>query len=341
MSSLKGLAFAIAGMPAMRRLLPPRTAALTTVLYHGFFFAGEPRQRARDRLRRQLEWLSRSYRPLTLEQCQQALATGTVPPDALLVTADDAKVDLLEVHEEFAAFGVPLCVFVCAGWTAQASELSADDLLARTVAALEWQAGPDAVVSLGPEARPLSLGPASRSATIDALLAAPGYFVPHLEELLARLAQAGPTAGPRTICSWPELVSLKEKGVRFGSHSVSHIRLAAASQSRLRFEVAEAKRLIERKLAPCTAFAYPFGTEGTWNARTTTVVRASGASIAFLTHPGFATTGSELLHLPRFALPERAMPDAEYRGRVAGAGVALGALKARLALRRRGDLAAR
>ena len=44
---------------------------------------------------------------------------------------------------------------------------------------------------------------------------------------------------------------------------------------------------------------------------------------AFMTHPGFALQGDPLLHLPRFALPERPMTDAEYRGRVRGGGMAL------------------
>ncbi len=327
MSSIKDLAFAIAGMPLTRRFLPVREGALTTVLYHGFFFDDEPRQRARDRLRRQLEWLSKAYRPLTLEQCQQALAAGAYPPRALLVTADDAKIDLLEMHEEFVAFGVPLCIFVCAGWTAQASGIDADGLLARTVATLEWYAGPEAVVSIGAPSRKLAIGASRRGETIDQILAAPDEFLPHLPELLTRVAQLGRAPTRRTICSWPELVALRERGAQFGSHSVSHIRLAAASDLRLRFEVGEARRLIERKLAPCASFAYPFGTEGTFDARTTAALRAAGTNAAFLTHPGFAAADTDALHLPRFALPERAMSNAEYRGRVGGAGIALRAIK--------------
>ena len=327
MSTLKGLAFAIAGMPVVRRMLPVRNAALTTLLYHGFFFADEPRQRARERLRRQLDWLSRAYQPLTLDQCHQALAAGAFPPRALLVTADDAKIDLLEMHEEFVAFGVPLCVFVCAGWTAQASDVDADGLLARTVAALEWYSGPEAVVSIGEPSRKIAIGASRRATTIDEMLKAREDFLPHLRELLTRVEQLSPAPTRTTICSWPELASLRERGAQFGSHSVSHIRLAAASDVRLRFEIGEAKRLIERELGPCTSFAYPFGTEGTFDGRTTAAVRAAGMTTAFLTHPGFATADADALHLPRFAFPERAMSDAEYRGRVGGAGVTLRAIK--------------
>jgi hypothetical protein len=102
---------------------------------------------------------------------------------------------------------------------------------------------------------------------------------------------------------------------------VSHVRLAATSEIRLKFEINEAKRLIEDKLAPCRAFAYPFGTKYTFDGRTTAALRAAGTTMAFMTHPGFAGRSSDAFHLPRFALPDAPMSGAEYRGRVGGAGV--------------------
>ena len=107
MSNLTGLAYAIAGSSLAQRMFSPFSKSLTTVLYHGFFFSNEAKARARERLRRQLDWLRRTYNPLTLEKYQQAVAVGQLPPRSLLVTADDAMVDLLEVHEEFREFAVP------------------------------------------------------------------------------------------------------------------------------------------------------------------------------------------------------------------------------------------
>lgn len=327
MNTLKGIAYAMAGAPLVRRMFSVAPTGLTTVLYHGFFFDGEPKQQARDRLRRQLQWLQSAYNPLTLEQYHQALANGVMPARALLVTADDAMVDLLEVHEEFHAFGVPLTVYVCTGWTAQASELEPDGLLARVVTTIEWYTGPDVALSIGKESRPVMIGRSHRSATIDQILASRCYFQPHLEELLAQVQQNADAPSPPAICTWAELVSLRESGVQFGSHSVSHIRLAPASDVRLQFEVNEAKRLIDHKLAPCSSFAYPFGIEGTCDERTTAVVQSAGLTTAFMTHPGFAPSTAPPFRLPRFALPERRMTDAEYRGRVRGGGLVLRRIK--------------
>lgn len=309
------------------RVLSTSADGLTTVLYHGFFFGGEPRLRSRDRLRRQLDWLRRKYNPLTLDEYQRAVAVDELPPRSVLVTADDAKVDLLEAHDEFRAFDVPLAVYVCAGWTTQASALEADGLLARVVTTIEWYAGPDAAVPVGNESRIVMLGRSHRSATIDQLLASRDYYEPHLEEILGHIQQIAGASRPSTICSWAELSSLRDRGVQFGSHSVSHIRLSPASDIRLNFEVTEAKRLIDGRLRLCSSFAYPFGVDGTCDERTTAVLKTAGMTTAFMTHPGFASKGMSAFQLPRFALPERHMTQAEYRGRVRGGGVALRRLK--------------
>lgn len=327
MNILKGLPFVIAGAPLVRRMVPRPANGLPVVLYHGFFFAGDSKRRARDRLRRQLDWLRSAYNPLTLAQFSEAVSTGQFPPRSLLVTVDDAKVDLLEVHDEFHAFDVPLAVFVCAGWTAQVSEPEPDDMLARVVTTLEWYSGPDVALTLGNESRTVMIGRAHRSASIDQILTSLPYYQPHLEQLLEALKLPTDVRRPRKVCTWPELVSLGQRGVQFGSHSVSHIWMAPTSDVRLQFEVHEAKRLIDQKLALCTSFAYPFGVDGTADERTTSALKAAGLSTAFMTHPGFASSATPTFHLPRLALPERHMTDAEYRSRVRGNGMILSRLK--------------
>jgi len=325
--NLTGLAYAIVGSSLARQTFAPAENSLTTVLYHGFFFGNETKPHARERLRRQLDWLRRTYNPLTLDQYQQAIAMGKLPPRSLLVTADDAMVDLLEVHDEFRQFAVPLTVYVCAGWTAQASTFEAEGLLARVVTTVEWYAGPVATLQVGSESRVVMLGQAYRHATIDQLLTSREYYAPHLEEILERIRQTAEAPRASNICSWTELDSLRKCGIQFGSHSVTHIRLAPASDVRLNFEITEAKRLIDSKLAPCSSFAYPFGVDGTCDERTTTALKNAGMATAFMTNPGFASKDTSYFHLPRFALPERHMTQAEYRGRVRGGGIALRRLK--------------
>lgn len=328
MNSLTGLAFAVAGAPLVRRVLATGgDVGLTTLLYHSFFFGGEAEKVGRDRLRRQLAWLRDHYELLTLDDFNQALRANRFPPRALFVTVDDAKTDLMKVAEDFNAFGIPITVFVCAGWTAQASTMEIDGQWARAVADIEWYEGPDFEMVLGRESRVLHVGRKVRAVSVDELLQSRGYFEPHLDELIARVEAMNKQGGTRVICSWDELKVLQREGISFGSHSVSHIKLASASDLRLGFEIHESKRLIESHLGHCSSFAYPFGTAGTCDDRTTAIVKAAGMSAAFLTHPEFARSGDSAFHLPRFALPDRHMHDGEYRGRVRGAGVLLRRLK--------------
>jgi len=323
---LVGPAFALAGTPWMKKIFIGGSGGLTTLLYHGFFFNGEDKSHALDRLRRQLEWLRRNYQPLTLGEFLECLASGKVPPKSLLVTADDAKLDVMDVHEEFAAFGIPLTIFVCAGWTSQASALDSDGLLACVVATLEWYAGPALDLSIG--GHPLVVSRSSRETAIDQILASKSSYAPHLAGLLDQLIRAqDSTKKQRNVCSWTELQGLRDAGVQFGSHSVSHIRMAPASDVRLSFEILESKRLMERKLAHCSAFAYPFGTEDTCSPRTTALLESAGVGAAFMTNPGFITASSPALGLPRFALPERPMSDREFRGRVRGGSLTLRQLR--------------
>lgn len=324
MMDLKGLANVLSAASGIQNLLaPPRDASLTTVLYHSFFFRGESRSKGRERLVRQLDWLRRKYTPLNLSDAVSALATGNLPKYPLLITADDASTDLLEVEVVFKAFEMPLAVFVVAGWSAQAGELEQESLLARVVAAIEWYEGPETVIKLEGGSPSLNIGRATRTETIERLLASPGEYHSHLEQLALRLQRLNAKEGRTAICTWRELGELQRNGMQFGCHSVSHIPLASASRRRIAFEMAEAKHLMETKFGECSVFAYPYGVEGTFSDKTTEELKNSGFKFAFLTHADYANGGTDPFHLPRFALPNRDMSIAEFRARVMGGGIAL------------------
>ena len=105
---------------------------LTTILYHRFFFGEEPVERSRDRLKRQCEWLRKRFTAQSLESATRALETGHHPQRPLLVTIDDAKIEILRIVDIFAEFDLPISVFVCVGWCAKEG-LDEDSLLARLV----------------------------------------------------------------------------------------------------------------------------------------------------------------------------------------------------------------
>lgn len=59
--------------------------------------------------------------------------------------------------------------------------------------------------------------------------------------------------------TWSEICELRDHGISFGSHTVSHPQLSTLSPAEVEAEVAKSKHTIEDKLGePIESFAYPF-----------------------------------------------------------------------------------
>jgi peptidoglycan/xylan/chitin deacetylase (PgdA/CDA1 family) len=330
LDSFKPLALRIGSGLSLPRVLghDPRTA-LTTVLYHRFFAPGEDRNAGRDRLRRQLDWLRSRYTPLSPTDAVARLTQGTLPEFPLLVTVDDAKVELLDVQHEFAEFGVPLTVGVVAGWAENEEPAGAAASLARVVDFLEWYRGEPRKVALR-AGESFWLGSGDRADAVDWAIEcarADSTFAQRAWDVLAKIDGREPG---RLTCTWSELRDLQRSGTVMASHTVTHCRLAAQSQLRLRFELGESKRLIEERLGEIDCFVYPYGRPEVVSPTTTDVVEQTGYKYAFLTHAGLAIPGDSLFHLPRIVIPDHIELD-EFRALVAGAQIPVDAVRRRLA----------
>ena len=115
MHTPKGVVLSASAGVGAPRLFQATGPVATVLLSYSFFAPGESQRHSIDRLRRQLEWLRRNYRPISVPQLLQELEKGAPPDGAVVVTTDDALLDVYKVSEEFKSFGVPLAVFVCVG----------------------------------------------------------------------------------------------------------------------------------------------------------------------------------------------------------------------------------
>jgi peptidoglycan/xylan/chitin deacetylase (PgdA/CDA1 family) len=104
--------------------------------------------------------------------------------------------------------------------------------------------------------------------------------------------------------TWSEIAQLTRGGlVEVGAHTVSHPVLAEMPVDVQRQEIADSKRDLETYLQrSITAFAYPYGGAGDFDARTLQLVRAAGMRTACTTRYGPATRLSRLLALPRLTV---------------------------------------
>ena len=108
---------------------------------------------------------------------------------------------------------------------------------------------------------------------------------------------------PHAPLSIVELRALAEQpGVEIGSHTITHPILSRASLAEQREQLLRSKARLEAWIArPVTAFAYPNGRPGQdYTAETVNLARESGFTIAFSTHPGFASVHESRWEFSRF-----------------------------------------
>jgi peptidoglycan/xylan/chitin deacetylase (PgdA/CDA1 family) len=295
---------------------------LTTILFHSFTFNEEPLTQARERLKIQCEWLKSNYHPLTLSAATEGVREGNLPKKSLLITIDDAHLDILEVFDIFESFELPVAIFVCAGWSANASQPEAATVLAGLVSDLEWYEGPDRELSFPCGTLNVLRDKWRRRETVTELIKNRDNWRPYLAQIVEELNSCRP-ARRRNFCNWQELIELQNLGVEIGCHSVSHMNLAEADQTRLRFEIMEAREILVAKFGRSEVFAYPFGGPADFSQTTSETLRQAGFRCAFLTRSDFASGRENPLELPRIPLPDRPMSLSEFRARVGGGGVVI------------------
>jgi peptidoglycan/xylan/chitin deacetylase (PgdA/CDA1 family) len=118
--------------------------------------------------------------------------------------------------------------------------------------------------------------------------------------------------------TWGEVQQLHGAGFAVGSHTHTHATLAALSEAQMQDEVRRSSAAIADHVGrlPDT-FAYPFGSFGTFDARTRAVLRAHGFRAACTTVAGRNDASTELLELKRIRV-SRCDGDGEIRKAIAG-----------------------
>ncbi len=88
--------------------------------------------------------------------------------------------------------------------------------------------------------------------------------------------------------SWAQLAEAEDAGIEIGGHTMTHAFLPTLDDSALRYELVDAKRLMERHLRdPVTTFAYPNGMHYDVTPFVARAVEAAGFAAAVLAYPRF------------------------------------------------------
>jgi len=294
---------------------------LTTTLFHRFRFDGESRAQARERLTRHCDILVRNFTPVDIERAIEIVTdAGQAGPSPLLVTIDDAKLEILDMADIFARFEIPVAMFACTGWSAQDDTM--EDAVHRLAMALRFYIGDTREITVGD--RRFTLDHTGNLDLVDALIEA--EFPP---DAMDRLGDLWEGRINRSVCNWDELRGLQDYGMTIGTHSVTHGKVAHYSATRQRFEILDATRIMRRKMGQCRHFAYPYGIAGSHDGATRALCVEAGLEAGFVTTPSFAAPGADPLTLPRIVLPDYDMSCTTFTARVRGGGAPLTWLKDR------------
>jgi len=99
------------------------------------------------------------------------------------------------------------------------------------------------------------------------------------------------------LLGWNDLRRLRDEGVEFGSHSVSHPYLTGLSHAQVIREATRSQLLLQQELGrPALAFSYPYGDTDEYVQHW---VGACGYTFGVTCRPGLATHQDRLLALPR------------------------------------------
>jgi peptidoglycan/xylan/chitin deacetylase (PgdA/CDA1 family) len=102
------------------------------------------------------------------------------------------------------------------------------------------------------------------------------------------------------LMGWQEIRQLRDEGIIFGSHSMSHRLLTSLSFKEILQEGERSRTLLERGLGvPVTAFAYPYGD---FNAEVEHLIGACGYMVGLSCRLGLSRFQDRLLALPRIVV---------------------------------------
>lgn len=220
---------------------------------------------SRAMLERQVDWLARRFRLVTLDEVGRALegadASGT--PLAAL-TFDDGYADVYEnAYPLLRRKGIPAAVFVVTELVGTRRLQLYDRLFLLLSRALGAGRTAAALAPILREAGFVERLPQDAFAALEALLAS----LP--QDALAQIAEALesdtplPDAAGDTLwpMSWEMLREMRRGGlVTVGSHTRTHALLTRESPERVREEAASSRRALERRLGErIEHFAYPGG----------------------------------------------------------------------------------
>ena len=256
---------------------------------------------------RQMEYLARHYRVVTLEQVSDAFAGGRpLPSRATLITFDDGYRDFGEVAWPILKrLGLPVTVFVPTAYPGSGERTFWWDRVAEIAfspAKTEMKVDTLGRLSLATDAERLQAFCRIRDHVKSLPHEDAMGFVDRLSMGSVRAA-----ASPPMVLDWEELRRLSKAGVAIGPHTRTHPLLSQVPEEQVAAEVLGSIEDIRREIGDCLpVFCYPSGDH---NDAVVRVVARCGIEIAVSTNDGHNDLRTvDRLRLRRTSITSRTTP---------------------------------
>ena len=260
----------------------------------------------------QLEYLSRHYRCLPVDEALEALRAGRLTEPTACITFDDGYANNRSVALPILeSLGLPATIYLTTGLIGTERRLwtTALELAIRQATVSELDLGTLGLgrVALGTGADRARLA----SRITEALKLRP---IAERDAILRRVhadtVNSGATDGSAfAMMSWDDARGMLATGlVTFGAHTVNHDILSRVDDGRVASEVEGSMRKVAEELGECRTFAFPNGREVDFDERATAAVRRAGGIAAMSTREGLNGTDEDFFALRRVVVgPEMSM----------------------------------
>ena len=258
---------------------------------------------------RQIRYLSRRYKIADMDQLHEGLASQRpLPPNTVVLTFDDGYEDNFAAALTLQRYGCTATFYVAADCLHGQPQLWMSDLRRRVIGTDQKR------LRLAWNGRVFDYALEGAAARDDCVAALTSWVktlnVARRDEFLRALAEALPITnadqtGDPVMLSWDQLRIMNEAGMLVGGHTLTHCNLARATEDELHREMTGCYDAITRQLGtPPRHFAYPNGGASIYyDERAKAGVRAAGFGTAATSCFGFVKPESDLLELPRIAVP--------------------------------------
>lgn len=248
----------------------------------------------------------REFNPISLSEFRFHVESGTpMPPRSCLVTFDDGWLDNYEVaFPILKKYQIPAVIFLPVSYISSSKMFWQEEVLMRlSLMRLEGDGK-----SLERLKSILNREKTSREPTNEDIerfvieLKSLDYEQLEIElESIRAISDAGVDSPHyNRYLSWEQVAEMRDAGIEFASHGMSHRILSSLSEPQCRDELEQSREALKERFGQeVTAIAYP---NGDYDERVLRETARAGYTLAFTTRPGFVNSQSDALQIPRINL---------------------------------------